>query len=65
MLIDNQYDILFRSYKIAYFLPNNLTGNSGARRASWRVISSIEQKEEGKSGNTGMIKTYRDQVLLS
>jgi len=34
----------------------------GARRASWRVISSIEQKEEGKSGNTGMIKTYRDQV---
>eukprot|EP00088_Acartia_fossae_P040833 TRINITY_DN4257_c0_g1_i1.p1 TRINITY_DN4257_c0_g1~~TRINITY_DN4257_c0_g1_i1.p1 ORF type:complete len:264 (+),score=88.19 TRINITY_DN4257_c0_g1_i1:123-914(+) len=36
----------------------------GARRASWRVISSIEQKEESKAGggNTAMIKTYRDQV---
>jgi 14-3-3 protein epsilon len=36
----------------------------GARRASWRVISSIEQKEEGKAGggNTPMVKTYRDQV---
>ena len=37
----------------------------GARRASWRIISSIEQKEEGKSTTEGkleMIRTYRDNV---
>jgi 14-3-3 protein epsilon len=36
----------------------------GARRASWRIISSIEQKEENK-GNTvhvARIKTYREKV---
>jgi len=36
----------------------------GARRASWRIISSIEQKEESK-GNTAqvaMIKAYRTRV---
>jgi len=36
----------------------------GARRASWRIISSIEQKEESK-GNTGhveKIKEYREKV---
>jgi len=36
----------------------------GARRASWRIISSIEQKEENK-GNTqhvGRIKEYRTKV---
>jgi len=36
----------------------------GARRASWRIISSIEQKEENK-GNThhvGLIKTYKSTV---
>jgi len=36
----------------------------GARRASWRIISSIEQKEEAKGGETRLeqIKTYRTQV---
>merc|ERR1711976_856741 len=36
----------------------------GARRASWRIISSIEQKEENK-GNDAHVKTiqgYREQV---
>lgn len=36
----------------------------GARRASWRIVSSIEQKEEGK-GNTAqvaMIKSYREKI---
>ena len=36
----------------------------GARRASWRIISSIEQKEENK-GNTShveRIKEYRTKV---
>merc|ERR1711936_318082 len=36
----------------------------GARRASWRIISSIEQKEENKAAEDKlkMIKTYRTQV---
>ena len=36
----------------------------GARRASWRVISSIEQKEESKGGaeHVRKIKEYRDKV---
>ena len=39
----------------------------GARRASWRIISSIEQKEENKAAEDKlkMIKTYRTQVRLS
>ena len=40
----------------------------GARRASWRIISSIEQKEESKGGDKveeklEMIKDYR--ILVS
>ena len=31
----------------------------GARRASWRIISSIEQKEESR-GNDDRVKTIRD-----
>lgn len=36
----------------------------GARRASWRIISSLEQKEEGKAGEEKMkmIKEYRKVV---
>lgn len=36
----------------------------GARRASWRIITSIEQKEENKGAEEKleMIKTYRGQV---
>lgn len=37
----------------------------GARRASWRIISSIEQKEETKGSQdskTLMIKEYRTKV---
>lgn len=36
----------------------------GARRASWRIISSIEQKEDGKSSEAkmAMIKKYREAV---
>lgn len=36
----------------------------GARRASWRIISSIEQKEESKGADDKleMIRTYRSQV---
>uniref|UniRef100_A0A7S3UAQ4 14-3-3 domain-containing protein n=1 Tax=Picocystis salinarum TaxID=88271 RepID=A0A7S3UAQ4_9CHLO len=36
----------------------------GARRASWRIISSIEQKEESKGlvDNATRIKAYRKKV---
>lgn len=36
----------------------------GARRASWRIISSIEQKEEtkGNASQVAKIKTYREKV---
>jgi 14-3-3 protein epsilon len=36
----------------------------GARRASWRIISSIEQKEEtkGNEAHVGKIKEYRTKV---
>ena len=36
----------------------------GARRASWRIISSIEQKEESKGGEVKlkMIREYRQTV---
>ena len=36
----------------------------GARRASWRIISSIEQKEESKGAEEklGKVKFYRSTV---
>ena len=36
----------------------------GARRASWRIVSSIEQKEEAKNNeaHVARIKTYRAVV---
>lgn len=36
----------------------------GARRASWRIMSSIEQKEESKGNehNVKLIKRYRQNV---
>ena len=38
----------------------------GARRASWRILSSIEQKEEAKGNdqNVKRIKEYRQKVEL-
>lgn len=38
----------------------------GARRASWRIISSIEQKEEAKGNeeNVKRIKKYRETVSI-
>jgi len=36
----------------------------GARRASWRIVSSIEQKEEskGNEAQVSMIKAYREKI---
>lgn len=39
----------------------------GARRASWRIVSSIEHKEESKAENSvklAQVKEYRLQVRL-
>ena len=38
----------------------------GTRRASWRIISSIEQKEESKGSekHVGTIRDYRQQIEL-
>lgn len=39
----------------------------GARRASWRIISSIEQKEESNASTDAkldMIKVYRKKVII-
>jgi 14-3-3 protein epsilon len=36
----------------------------GARRASWRIVSSIEQKEESKGNQAQVekIKAYREKI---
>lgn len=36
----------------------------GARRASWRIVTSIEQKEESKGNESqvGLIKGYRQKI---
>ncbi|XP_072971797.1 14-3-3-like protein A [Typha angustifolia] len=36
----------------------------GARRASWRIVSSIEQKEEtrGNDGHVAVIRSYRSKI---
>lgn len=38
----------------------------GTRRASWRIISSIEQKEEAKGSekHVGIIRDYRQKIEL-
>lgn len=38
----------------------------GARRASWRIISSIEQKKEndGAEEKVELIRNYRNQVCI-
>ena len=34
----------------------------GARRSSWRVISSIEQKTEGQEKKQAMAREYRQKI---
>ena len=34
----------------------------GARRASWRIISSLEAKEENTEANSKIIQEYRKKV---
>jgi 14-3-3 protein epsilon len=41
----------------------------GARRASWRIVSSMEQKEESKGGDSkfdiDVVRGYRVEVSLN
>jgi 14-3-3 protein beta/theta/zeta len=34
----------------------------GARRSSWRIISSIENKNDGDEKKEGMVKEYREKI---
>jgi 14-3-3 protein epsilon len=71
-----RYDEMVASMKLVAQLNTELTVEErnllsvayknviGARRASWRIISSIEQKEEskGNEGHVKKIKEYRSKV---
>ncbi|KAG8047350.1 hypothetical protein GUJ93_ZPchr0008g11446 [Zizania palustris] len=65
--------------EVNYFIDQNVTGGKclhgqagragrknviGARRASWRIVSSIEQKEEGRGNedHVTLIKEYRGKI---
>ena len=36
----------------------------GARRASWRIISSLEAKEDGSDGSAKIIQDYKKKVRV-
>jgi len=71
-----RYDEMVNAMKVVAKLGNELTVEErnllsvayknvvGSRRASWRIITSIEQKEEGKGNaqNVQRIKGYRVRV---
>jgi 14-3-3 protein beta/theta/zeta len=69
-----RYDDMATSMKKVTELNNELTNEErnllsvayknvvGARRSSWRVISSIEQKTEGHERKQAMAKEYREKV---
>ena len=67
-----RYDEMLESMKVVATYDTELTVEErnllsvayknviGARRASWRIASSIEQKEEG--GNDALVRSYRSQI---
>jgi len=69
-----RYDDMASSMKKVTELNNELSNEErnllsvayknvvGARRSSWRVISSIEQKTEGHERKQAMAKEYREKV---
>jgi len=69
-----RYDDMAASMKKVTELGNELSNEErnllsvayknvvGARRSSWRVISSIEQKTEGNERKQAMSKEYRDKI---
>jgi len=67
-MVNNMKDVAFSDTELSVEERNLLSvaykNVIGARRASWRIVSSIEQKEEskGSDANVSMIKTYRTKI---
>ncbi|KAG7293084.1 hypothetical protein NEMBOFW57_003130 [Staphylotrichum longicolle] len=59
-----RYDEMVTYMKEVAKLGGELTNVVGTRRASWRIISSIEQKEESKGSDkhVGTIREYRHKI---
>lgn len=53
------YNLIFLNFFNVQVAYKNVVG---ARRSSWRVISSIEQKTEGSEKKQQMAKEYREKV---
>jgi len=67
-MVNNMKEVAFSNTELSVEERNLLSvaykNVIGARRASWRIVSSIEQKEEskGSDANVSMIKTYRTKI---
>ncbi|KAF9119579.1 14-3-3 protein [Mortierella sp. GBA39] len=67
-MVNNMKDVAFSDTELTVEERNLLSvaykNVIGARRASWRIVSSIEQKEEskGSDANVAMIKKYRTKI---
>ncbi|KAG9067664.1 14-3-3 protein [Linnemannia hyalina] len=67
-MVNNMKDVAFSDTELSVEERNLLSvaykNVIGARRASWRIVSSIEQKEEskGSDANVAMIKKYRTKI---
>ncbi|KAG2361746.1 14-3-3 domain-containing protein [Suillus spraguei] len=59
-----RYEEMVENMKRVASSDQELTNVIGARRASWRIVSSIEQKEEskGNEAQVAMIKGYREKI---
>ena len=72
--LDSSYDDMANAMKKVTEVNSELTNEErnllsvayknvvGARRSSWRVISSIEQKTEGSERKQQMAKEYREKI---
>ena len=61
-LLSVAYKVRRAGFYISLLLSPFVQNVVGARRSSWRVISSIEQKTEGSERKQQMAKEYREKV---